>query len=572
MIKKELLSEVSESKKFIAFNVIAQIIKLGASIMTISGFAYFIKMLYSGGSISQNDMIFHIAVIIICMIIRFVCTALSSMTSLYASAEVKKKLRVRMYDKLTRLGSAYHEKIATSEVVQVFVEGVDQLETYFGRYIPQFFYSMLAPLLLFAALAPISLKASVVLFICVPLIPVSIVIVQKIAKRLLSKYWGKYTQLGDTFLENIQGLTTLKIFGADGDKHIEMNEKAEEFRIVTMKVLTMQLNSIIVMDIVAYGGAAVGVIIAVSEVLSGKTEVWDAFKIIMLSADFFLPMRALGSFFHIAMNGMAASDKMFAMLRLDEGEKGSKEIDGKNFDIRAEGLTFSYDGERNALDNVSIVFEEGKFTAVVGESGCGKSTLASLIMGAVKGYSGSLTIGDVNVYEIKNESIYDNITIVSSNSIIFAETIRENMMLGKENASDEEMIAALKAAKIWDFLDTQNGLDMKIQQNVANLSGGQRQRIALARGLLRNSPVYIFDEATSNIDVESENDIMSTIRSLNKTVLLITHRLENAVPADKIYVLDGGKHSFLMENCPKYKELYMAQAEYEKYARNGVAS
>lgn len=578
MIKKELLSEVSESKKYIAFNIIAQIIKLLASIVTIFSFAYFVKMLYNGEYIGQSDMILHIAVIILCIIIRFVCTAAASMTSFYASAEVKKKLRVRMYDKLTRLGAAYHEKVATSEVIQVFVEGVDQLETYFGRYIPQFFYSMLAPLILFAALAPISLKASVVLFICVPLIPVSIVIVQKIAKRLLSKYWGKYTQLGDTFLENIQGLTTLKIFGADAQKHIEMNEKAEEFRVVTMKVLTMQLNSIIIMDIVAYGGAAVGVIIALSEVFKARLELWDAFKIIMLSADFFLPMRALGSFFHIAMNGMAASDKMFAMLRLDESEKGTKELSGNDYNISAKHLTFSYDGDRNALDDVSIDLEQGKLTAVVGESGCGKSTFASLVTGAVKGYSGELTIGGENVYELKTESIYDNITIVSSNSVIFAETIRENMLLGKPDATDEEMIQALKSAKIWDFLKTQNGLDMKIQANAANLSGGQRQRIALARGLLKNSPVYVFDEATSNIDVESENNIMATIRSLNKTVLLITHRLENAVSADKIYVLDSGKcigsgkHDELMQSCKKYNELYSAQAEYEKYARNGVTA
>ena len=249
---------------------------------------------------------------------------------------------------------------------------------------------MIAPLLLFAVLAPISLKASVVLFICVPLIPISIVIVQKIAKRLLSKYWGKYTQLGDTFLENIQGLTTLKIFGADAEKHVDMNEKAEEFRVVTMKVLTMQLNSIIIMDLVAYGGAAVGVIIAVSEVLSGKIEMWNAFKIIMLSADFFLPMRALGSFFHIAMNGMAASDKMFAMIRLDEGEKGTKELSGNNYNISAKHLTFSYDGDRNALDDVSLDLEQGKLTAVVGESGCGKSVTSLSLMQLVQRPNGQI--------------------------------------------------------------------------------------------------------------------------------------------------------------------------------------
>lgn len=305
MIKRELLSESPESVRHIVINVIAQLCKLGANIVMIYMISHFIRLVYLGETIETGDIALRAGVILICAAVRYLCTVVAAKASHKASAGAKKKLRAKLYDKLTRLGAAYHERVSTGEVVQVAVKGIDQLETYFGRYLPQFFYAIIAPLCLFAVLSFVSLKAAVVLFICVPLIPVSIVLVQKLAKNLLRRYWGKYTQLGDTFLENIQGLTTLKIYGADAEKHKDMNAKAEEFRFVTMKVLTMQLNSIIIMDVIAYGGAAIGVIIAVAEVLAGSLAVWQAFLIIMLSADFFLPMRTLGSYFHIAMNGMA---------------------------------------------------------------------------------------------------------------------------------------------------------------------------------------------------------------------------------------------------------------------------
>ncbi len=574
MIKRELLSEYPEAIGHIVLNVLAQLVKLMCNVAMIYTIARCLARVFQGEKV--ENVFLTALVLCVCAAGRCLGTMWASREAFFASAGAKKKLRGLLYDKLTGLGASYHEKVSTSEVIQVAVEGIDQLETYFGRDLPQFFYAMIAPIVLFIILSPVSLKAAVVLFICVPLIPVSIMLVQKLAKNLLRRYWGKYTQLGDTFLENMQGLTTLKIYQADAEKHREMNEKAEEFRFITMKVLTMQLNSIIIMDIIAYGGAALGVILAVSEVLAGQISLWQAFLVIMLSADFFLPMRTLGSYFHVAMNGMAASDKLFAILRLDEDVDGDREVEG-DMSVAAEGLTFSYDGERNALENVDLVIPQGSLTALVGKSGCGKSTLAALLTGAQKGYTGSLTLDGQEVYSLKGKSLSDTITVVSASSFIFQGTVRENVEMGKPGASDDEMVGALKKAKIWDWLETQSGLDTRIDSGASNLSGGQKQRIALARALLYDTPFYIFDEATSNIDVESEQDIMDTIYAFKgeKTVLLITHRLENAIGADRIYVLDTGKvagagtHQELLRDNEAYRALHQAQAVYEQYARGG---
>ena len=460
-------------------------------------------------------------------------------------------------------------------MLQVFVEGVDQLELYFGKYLPQFFFAMLAPITLFAVLVFVSWKASVVLLICVPLIPLSIVAVQKIAKRLLSKYWGVYTNLGDTFLENIQGLTTLKVYQADERKNVEMNEKAEEFRRITMKVLTMQLNSVSVMDIVAYAGSAVGVVIAIIQVKNGTITLPQAFLIIMLAADFFLPLRLLGSFFHVAMNGMAASDKLFKLLDTKEDEHGAEIPENLDGDIEIKDLSFSYDNEKTVLNDISETFKKHELISIVGESGCGKSTLASLFCGTTKGYIGSITIGGVEIKDIDEKTLMNNITAVNFNSYIFAGTVRENMLIADKSTSDEKMIEALKMVNLWSFLSEQDGLDTKLNQQGNNFSGGQRQRLAIARALLHNTPIYVFDEVTSNIDAESENDIMTVIHNMAKikTVILISHRLENVVGSDKILLLDKGKieesgtHSELMSFNKKYKLMYSTQAELEKYAK-----
>lgn len=575
MIKTRLIEQVPSSKKYIALTVLAQWLKTVANIVMIFILSNLLAQILDGKAFDFKSLLPYLGAIAAVMLVRYLCGYASSQTSFFASSEVKKVLRQKMYKKLTRMGASYSEKVSTSEVLQVFVEGVDQLELYFGKYLPQFFFAMLAPITLFAVLVFVSWKASVVLLICVPLIPLSIVAVQKIAKRLLSKYWGVYTNLGDTFLENIQGLTTLKVYQADERKNVEMNEKAEEFRRITMKVLTMQLNSVSVMDIVAYAGSAVGVVIAIIQVKNGTITLPQAFLIIMLAADFFLPLRLLGSFFHVAMNGMAASDKLFKLLDTKEDEHGAEIPENLDGDIEIKGLSFSYDNEKTVLNDISATFKKHELISIVGESGCGKSTLASLLCGTTKGYSGSITIGGVEIKDIDEKTLMNNITAVNFNSYIFAGTVRENMLMADKSTSDEKMIEALKMVNLWSFLSEQDGLDTKLNQQGSNFSGGQRQRLAIARALLHNTPIYVFDEVTSNIDAESENDIMAVIHNMAKikTVILISHRLENVVGSDKILLLDKGKieesgtHSELMSLNKKYKLMYSTQAELEKYAK-----
>lgn len=575
MIKTRLIEQVPSSKKYIALTVLAQWLKTVANIVMIFILSNPLAQILDGKAFDFKRLLPYLGAIAAVMFVRYLCGYASSQTSFFASSEVKKVLRQKMYKKLARMGASYSEKVSTSEVLQVFVEGVDQLELYFGKYLPQFFFAMLAPITLFAVLVFVSWKASVVLLICVPLIPLSIVAVQKIAKRLLSKYWGVYTNLGDTFLENIQGLTTLKVYQADERKNVEMNEKAEEFRRITMKVLTMQLNSVSVMDIVAYAGSAVGVVIAIIQVKNGTITLPQAFLIIMLAADFFLPLRLLGSFFHVAMNGMAASDKLFKLLDTKEDEHGVEIPENLDGDIEIKDLSFSYDDEKTVLNDISATFKKHELISIVGESGCGKSTLASLLCGTTKGYSGSITIGGVEIKDIDEKTLMNNITAVNFNSYIFAGTVRENMLIADKSASDEKMIEALKMVNLWSFLSEQDGLDTKLNQQGSNFSGGQRQRLAIARALLHNTPIYVFDEVTSNIDAESENDIMAVIHNMAKikTVILISHRLENVVGSDKILLLDKGKieesgtHSELMSFNKKYKLMYSTQAELEKYAK-----
>lgn len=575
MIKTRLINQVPSSKKYIALTVFAQWLKACANIVMMFIFSDLIGEILDGKVINFTSALPYVFGILFVMVLRYLCGFFSSKTSFYASGEVKKVLRQKMYKKLTRIGASYKERVSTSEVIQVFVEGIDQLELYFGKYLPQFFFAMLAPLTLFIVLSFVSLKASIILLFCVPLIPISIVAVQKIAKKLLSKYWGIYTNLGDTFLENIQGLTTLKVYQADEKKNIEMNAKAEEFRKITMKVLTMQLNSVSVMDIIAYGGSAVGVVVAIIQVKNGIITLPEAFLIIMLAAEFFLPLRLLGSFFHVAMNGMAASDKLFNILDMPEEERGSKEPSSFEKSIIIDNLSFSYDGDKTVLNGISTVIDNNSLVSIVGESGCGKSTLAGLLCGTTKGYNGSITIDGVEIKDIDETVILQNITSVNFNSYIFAGTVKDNLVIADKNASEEKMIDALKAVNLWSFLAENDGLETKLNQQGSNFSGGQRQRLAIARALMHNTPIYIFDEVTSNIDAESENDIMAVIHNMakNKTIILISHRLKNVKPSDKIILLDEGRikeegtHKTLIKQDKKYKFMYMTQAELEKYAK-----
>ena len=571
MLNKRLIGMVSESKRYIAGNVLCQWISLVANLVMMVWVTNLLASLFTG-TLDQGTLLATLGVAAGAVVVRCLCTTFSSRMGYLASSAVKKTLREKIYGKLLRLGSSYQEKVNTSEVVQVAVEGVDQLETYFGSYLPQLFYAVLAPVTLFVVLAPVSLPAAVVLLVCVPLIPVAIVAVQRWAKKLLARYWGQYTALGDSFLENLQGLTTLKIYQADGFQQEEMNRQAEKFRKITMKVLTMQLNSITIMDLIAYGGAALGMILSVTQYQSEQVTLAECLLIIVLAADFFLPMRLLGSYFHIAMNGMAASEKIFRLLDLPEAPMPEGDVP-QEAGFRCRDLRFSYQADREVLHGINLDILVGSFTAIVGESGCGKSTVASILMGRNRGYRGTVTVGDQELSHIREDHLLEHVTYVGHQSYLFQGTVRENLRMGCPTADETQMWAVLERVKLADFLRGAKGLDTPLLERAANLSGGQCQRLALARALLHNSPVYLFDEATSNIDMESENAILAEIQALaqTKTVLLISHRLANVTWADHIYVMEQGNvveqgtHEELCQAGGRYQQLWQAQMALEHY-------
>ena len=577
MFHKRLLQEFRDNNKYVVGMVITQWVMLLANVCLMFETAKFVSAMV-GGEPLQSHGITLLAVLGVVVLVRGGMSYLNSRYSFQASKVVKERLRTLVYEKLMRLGSSYRKEFQTSEVVQVSTEGVEQLEIYFGKYVPQFFYSMLAPITLFITVGTMNLKVAVVLLVCVPLIPVSIVAVQKFAKKMLTKYWGTYTELGDSFLECLQGLTTLKIYQADERYAKKMDEESEKFRKVTMRVLIMQLNSISIMDLVAYGGAAAGIILSILEYKSHGIDLAQCFFIIMISAEFFLPLRLLGSFFHIAMNGNAAADKIFRLIDLEE-EPVKEAVNDISVEkgIFLEKVGFAYEPGETILQDITIEAKRG-LTALVGESGCGKSTITALIMGEQKPQQGRIQIGGVEQSHISSENLRKRITRIRHDSYLFAGTIRENLKMGKENATEEEMCAALKQVNLLEFVTENGGLDYVLLEKASNLSGGQKQRLALARALLHNSDIYIFDEATSNVDVESENDIMEVVKELakTKTVLLISHRLANVVAADRIYVLKDGKvieqgqHEELYRQQGYYQKLFQQQSDLEQFGKEAA--
>lgn len=591
MMNKRLIAMCDESKKYMGLTILCSWVGIVCNIVIVWLIGQLINRMVegealnmTGGSIGEAlssypligpiSLATGMIVVMIALVVKWVGHYLYGCYSYQASANARTTLRRLIYQKLLRLGMAYQQVEKTSGIVQLSIEGVEQLEIYFGKYIPQFFYSLLAPITLFVCLSFISFKAALVFMLGVPLIPLSIVAIMKVAKRILKAYWNNYANLGETFLENLQGLTTLKVYNQDERKHQEMNEEAEGFRQITMKVLSMQLNSINVMDLIAFGGSAIGTIVALYEFKRGMLQVGDLIVIILLSSEFFIPLRLLGSYFHIAMNGMAASDRIFALLDAPEEEEGALEMmpSSPQTVIQLSHLNFSYDGERQVLQDISLDLKSGGLTAIVGESGSGKSTIASLLLAQRRVANGSILINNLPLSDVRKEELYRYVSLVSAHSHIFKGTIRENLLMAREGVTTDEMMQALRTARLESFvMQLPQGLDTEVSDNGSSLSGGQKQRLALARVILADRPVIIFDEATSNIDVESEEAIWESIYELakQKTVLVISHRLASVKEAKVIYVLnegqlvESGTHHELMHRGGHYARMVEKQHQLE---------
>lgn len=576
MFDKELIKLMGENKKYVAYVVLLMILGMLANIGITASICWAVYLL-----IEKQPALMYIypaITAVVAIIVRYIASRLTGDLKDVLGRKVKKDLRERTYDKILRLGVKSTDGMSMAGLTQVSMEGIEQLDLYYSTYLPQFFFSMIAPLILFAICVGIDWRTSLVLLACVPLIPVSIVAVSKYAKKIFAKYWGKYTSMGDGFLDSVQGLKELKIFRADAARQIKMNENAEEFRKITMKVLVMQLASTTIMDLVAFGGAGAGIALSIVGLMNEWLAPASALFLILVAVEFFLPLRALGSAFHVAMNGASAGKKIISLLNQPDPVWGEKEVAGRELSL--ENVTFSYDKKRNVLKDVNMNFPEKGMTAIVGESGCGKSTVVNLLIGARRPDKGNVLIGGDEIEGVSRASYYSRLASVSYNTYIFNDTVRVNFELAKKDVTDEEIFAALEKVNLSAFIKENGGLDKVITEDANNLSGGQKQRLALAVNLVADKDIYVFDEATSNIDVDSEAIIMKNIKEMSesKSVIVISHRLANVVPADNIYfmqdgqVKESGSHNQLMEQKGEYAQLFNAQKQLEEGYKSGKAS
>ena len=568
MFDKELLKLIGGNKKYVVYTVLLMVLGMLANIGITASICWAVYFLIEG--YEPLAYIYPAITAVVAIIVRYIASRCTGNLKDMLGRKVKKDLRERTYDKILKLGVRSTDGMSMAGLTQVSMEGIEQLDLYYSTYLPQFFFSMLAPVILFCICVGIDWRTSLVLLACVPLIPVSIVAVSKYAKKIFAKYWGKYTSMGDSFLDSVQGLKELKIFKADAARHVKMNASAEEFRKITMKVLVMQLASTTIMDLVAYGGAGAGIALSIVGLMNGWLAPASALFLILVAVEFFLPLRSLGSAFHVAMNGASAGRKIISLLNIPDPVWGENEVKGT--ELKLNGVTFSYDGKRDVLKNVSMTFPEKGMTAIVGRSGCGKSTVVNMLVGAYRPKEGCVTVGGEVLENVTRESYYSHLASVSYNTYIFNDTVRANFELAKKNASDEEIWNALAKVNLAEFIKENGGLDKVITEDANNVSGGQKQRLALAVNLVADKDIYVFDEATSNIDIESEAIIMDNIKAMSrdKSVIVISHRLANVVPADNIYYMEEGEvrehgsHAQLMSAQGGYAKLFNTQKALEE--------
>ena len=536
MFDRKLFREL-ESEKFL---IIAMVMIKIFQLLTHVGMIFSIGALLGNLILREFNISRFIFILILIIFINVILIKLESFLSYKASYRIKNSLRKRLLEKVFSFEMEYSSKVSISEVIALGVEGIEQLNLFYSFLLPQLLYSILGPVILFVIMSFINLKISLIMLSLIPLIPLAIMMVQKIAKKVVKSYWKSYTNMSNVFIDFLYGLMTLQVFNADEEYNNKLNEYAEDFRVKTMKLLFVQLNNLTVLDIVSYSGTALGIVLSLKAFFEGQIGVFAAFSFILLSQEFFMPLRRLGSLFHVAMNGISSANSLFEILEIPSPEKFSEMIRDNNIDIKLSNVGFSY-GDKKILDGINMEFKSCEITAIVGKSGCGKSTIGKLIGGFIKEDRGFIYYN--NLKNISKESLNEKIMLVDNNPYFFTESLRYNLQMANLKSNDDDFIEVLKKVGLYEYFNSLDGLDTKIQASASNLSGGQRQRLAIARVLLKKPSVLILDESISNIDQESEKIILDVINKLKKytTIILITHRLNTVTNADYIYYLKDRK-------------------------------
>ena len=568
MFNKKLFNELKSEKLQILKLLLIKILQMTTNVAMIFLIGKSIEALISSSFSGSNFILF----MLILIGLNIFLIKIEASISYKASYRIKNNLRERLMKKVFSFKMEYGSKVSISEVINLGVEGIEQLNLFYSALLPQLLFSLIGPLILFCILSFLNFKIAIIMLLLIPLIPLAIMMVQKLAKKVVKTYWKSYTNLSEVFIDFLYGLTSLEVFNADEDYNDLLNEKAEDFRVKTMKLLMMQLNNITVLDLISYAGSALGIILSIYYYSRGQLSVFAAFSFILLSQEFFLPLRRLGALFHVAMNGITAANSLFEILEIESIEDFEDLLKDEKVDVEVKNLNFSY-GEKEILKGLNMKIKSNKITAIVGESGCGKSTLAKLVGGFERNYDGEILYNGLS--EISNDSLNENIMLVDNNPYFFKESLRYNLKMANKNADDDKLIEVLEEVGLYSYFKNIGGLDSILESAGNNLSGGQKQRLAIGRALLKEPKILILDESISNIDKESEDLILNLIQKLKEkmTIILITHRLNTVLQADYIYYLDNKKvaEEGSFEEISKgelFSGIYRYQKELEMWGLN----